>query len=183
MRLHEVMAKYHALAEVDVKAPRPRPEEKEYPFEGQCEFQGIQIDIENKKGSTRSGTDPSGNKWSIKMEAHYGEIRRTKAPDGDKLDVYVGPNEDAQWVFVIHQQHPKDHPSKAGRYDEDKVILGMDSADAAIALYKAHYDKPDEFFGSMTMISIDRFKAWLRSPKSKGEPVQPPVKWKTGSKG
>jgi len=36
---------------------------------------GLQISIENPKGSTRSGTSRSGKKWETTMAAHYGYIR------------------------------------------------------------------------------------------------------------
>ncbi len=168
------------LAEVEITEPRERPEEPEFPFEGQCDFQGIKIDIENKVGSKRSGTDPSGKEWEVTMSAHYGEIRNTEGADGDKLDVYVGPDENSQWVYVVHQVHPEDSP-KAGKFDEDKVMLGYENPNDAVRAYLSHYDCPS-FFGSMSMMPLERFKAWLRKPDAKGEAAQPPVHWKPRGK-
>lgn len=171
--IRDVLRKY---AEVEVESPRSRPEDPEFPFEGQLEYQGIQIDIENKKGSIRTGTDPDGNEWSIEMKSHYGEIRNTEAVDGDKLDVYVGPEEDVKWVYVVHQVHPGTH-EKAGEFDEDKVMLGYSSANEAIRAYQDQYDR-DDFFGGMSMIPLSKFKAWIERDETDGLPAQPPVQWK-----
>ena len=132
--------------------------------------------MENAKGSTRSGTDPDGNEWSIEMKAHYGEIRRAEGADGDLLDAYVGDSEDAKWVYVVHQVNPATHDNP-GKFDEDKVMLGFKSANEAIEAYQSHYDR-DDFFGGMTMIPLSKFKAWIKLDKTNGMPVQPPVQWK-----
>ena len=173
MSFEKVFKKY---ADVQVDSPRDRPEEPEYPFEGKINFQGLMIDVENLKGSTRSGTDPDGNEWSIEMQAHYGEIRKSEGADGDLLDVYVGDDEKSKWVYVVHQVNPSTYDNP-GEFDEDKVMLGFSTANDAIAAYQAHYDKPD-FFGGMSMIPMSKFKAWLNHPKTDGMPVQPPVQWK-----
>jgi len=165
------------LTAYTIEEPRDRPEEPEYPFEAQIEYQGLALDIENLKGSTRSGVDENGNKWESTMYAHYGELRGQNAPDGDYLDVFVGPEDDAQWVFVVHQVHPGGH-EKAGQFDEDKVMLGFSSADDAISCYLKHYDRPD-YFGGVTMVSMPEFKAWVSHPDSDSKPVQPPAQWKT----
>lgn len=171
--IHSVLNKY---AKVEVMDPRERPEDPEFPFEGKIHFDGIAIDVENVKGSTRSGVDPGGKKWSIVMKAHYGEIRKSEGADGDKLDVYVGPNEKSKWVFVVHQVNPATYDNP-GEFDEDKVMLGFDTANAAISSYQSHYDR-DDFFGGMSMMPISKFKAWIADKKTDGKPVQPPVQWK-----
>jgi len=151
-----------------VKVEPPRAKRKVYPFEGYIDFQGIQIDVENKKGSSRSGADPDGNKWSIKMHAHYGEIRGTEGTDGDKLDVYVGENHDSSVVVVVHQQDPS-----TGKFDEDKVLLGFDSPEEAIGLYKKQYDKPGFFKeGEFLTMPIGQFWRWVNDRKNKGKKVK-----------
>jgi hypothetical protein len=45
-------------------------------------------------------------------------------------------------------------------YDEDKVMLGWSSADAAKAAYLAQYDDP-RFFGGMSVFTADDFKRQL----------------------
>ena len=150
-----------------VKLEPPKAKRKEYPFEGYVDFQGIEIDIENKKGGTRSGTGPEGD-WSIKMHAHYGEIRETEGTDGDKLDVYVGDNHDSSIVVVIHQQDPT-----SGKFDEDKVMLGFDSPEEAIGLYKKQYDRPGFFRdGEFLTMPIGQFWRWVKEERNQGKKVK-----------
>jgi hypothetical protein len=143
---------------VEIKiGPPPVPNRDKFPFVGTANFQGIKINIENMAGSTREGKDANGEKWSTKMRYHYGEIVRGEGTDGDKLDVYLGPNQYSKQVFIVHQNHPKDHPTGAGTYDEDKVILGANTADEAKRIYMRQYDDPS-FFRSITHMRIDKFK-------------------------
>ena len=55
-------------------------------------LQGLDIAIENPKGSERKGVGKDGEEWSVAMPSHYGFVRRTEGADGDQVDVYVGPN-------------------------------------------------------------------------------------------
>ena len=171
--IRSILKKY---AKLEMLPPRDRPEEPEYPFEGKIVFDGIVIDIENAKGSTRSGVDPDGVEWSVKMKYHYGEIRNSLGADGDKLDVYVGPYDKSKWVFIVHQVHPPTH-DKYGEFDEDKVMLGFKTANDAISAYQSQYNRND-FFGSMSMIPLSTFKEWIAHENTGGLPVQPPVQWK-----
>lgn len=145
----------------------PKAKRDEFPFEGYIDFQGIKIDVENVKGSTRSGKGPEGE-WSIHMNCHYGEIRNTEGVDGDKLDVYVGDNHDSSLVVVIHQHNPWD-----GQYDEDKVMLGFDSVEEAIGAYKKQYDRPGFFKeGQFTAMPIGSFWRWVCDRGNKGKRVK-----------
>lgn len=172
-KLAQVIQRY---AELEMLGPRERPEDPEFPFEGKLQFDGIVIDVENAKGSTRSGTDPDGNEWSIKMKAHYGEIRKSEGADGDKLDVYIGPSDKSRWVFVVHQVNPATYDNP-GEFDETKIILGVRTPNEAIKLYQAHYDRED-FFGGMDMVPIEKFKAWLYLGIDNGKAFQPPADWR-----
>jgi len=155
----------HTFAQVVVQEPRAK--RKEFPFQGFIDFQGLEIDVENVKGSTRSGTGPEGD-WSIYMHTHYGEIRKTEGTDGDKLDVYVGDNHDSSLVVVIHQHNPWD-----GQYDEDKVILGCESVEEAIGLYKKQYDRPGFYKpGEHTAMPIGAFWRWVHEEKNRGKKVK-----------
>lgn len=150
-----------------VELQEPKATRKEFPFEGFIDFQGLKIDVENAKGSTRSGEGPEGP-WSTYMNAHYGEIRGTEGTDGDKLDVYVGDNHDSSLVVVIHQHNPWD-----GKYDEDKVVLGCDSIEEAIGLYKSQYDRPGFYReGEHTAMPIGAFWRWVMEEKNKGKKVK-----------
>ena len=141
-------------------------EREEYPFVGAVWFQGLKIDIENERGTYREGVGKNGKKWRTYMNYHYGEIRNSEGADGDKVDVYVGPNHDSRKVFVVHQNHPD-----SGEYDEDKVMLGFDSAEDAKEAYYSQYTTPDKFFRSLTEMPLSQFKAILESSKEKGKKI------------
>lgn len=148
--------------------PPPSPNRDKFPFVGTANIQGLRIDIENLAGSVREGTGPGGKKWQTKMRYHYGEIRKTDGVDGDKLDVYIGPNPQSKKVFIVHQNHPGSHP-KAGQYDEDKAMLGFNSADEAKRGYLKQYDRKD-FFRSITEMPMAQFKKSIFG-ENKGEKV------------
>lgn len=117
-------------------------------------FRGLEISIETDKGEKRHWFDPHTQRsGSTTMKLPYGYIRRTKGVDGDHVDVYVGPNERAKNVYIIHQMKAPEFKT----YDEDKCMLGLLSADAAKKTYLAHYDNP-KFFGSLTTLSFEEFK-------------------------
>jgi len=159
------------MAELKI-GPPPLPNRDEYPFTGTVRYRGMTIDIENLDGSTRRGVDDSGKPWSTKFDGvHYGELRGSLGTDGDKLDVYIkaNPDDDANMAYVVHQNFPRSHPTKAGEYDEDKVVLGVSSVEAAKDLYLRHYNRKD-FLRSVTEIPIEKFKR-IAFGENKGEKV------------
>lgn len=117
-------------------------------------FAGMQICVENPAGSTREWIDTDGTAGSTTMKYDYGYLVGSRGSDDDSVDVYRGPNEDAQWVYIVHQMSKA---SDFAEYDEDKVMLGFDSPNAARDAYLAQYDDP-RFFGSMTMMTVDEFR-------------------------
>jgi len=117
-------------------------------------FQSLDISIETDKGHYRHWYDPHNKKEGKTMMTHpYGYIRRTMGADDEQVDVYVGPNEDAKSVYVIHQQKAPDFK----KYDEDKVMIGFNSAKEAKAAYLRNFDD-EGFFGSMDEMSMEDFK-------------------------
>ena len=130
-------------------------------LQGRTRLYGMDISIENKKGSYRSGVDKDGHKWRTYMNYDYGYIRGTVGTDKDHLDCYVGPDKEAQKVYIVHQNDPITH-----KYDEDKCMLCFSSADAAKKAYMKQYDRPG-FYGSMTTMTIDEFKSFIFSHKGK----------------
>ena len=130
-----------------------------YKLQGRTRLYGMDISIENKKGSYRSGVDKDGHKWKVLMHYDYGYIRGTVGTDSDHLDTYVGPDKNATKVYVIHQNDPVTH-----KYDEDKCMLCFSSAADAKAAYMKQYDRPG-FYGSMTTMTIDQFKSFVFSHK------------------
>ena len=130
-------------------------------LQGRTRLYGMDISIENKKGSYRSGVDKDGHKWKTFMHYDYGYIRGTVGTDKDHLDCYVGSDKEAQKVYVIHQNDPVTH-----KYDEDKCMLCFSSAADAKAAYMKQYDRPG-FYGSMTTMTIEQFKSFIFSHKGK----------------
>ena len=121
-------------------------------LEGRTEFRGLDISIETDKGSVRKGIGKDGKPWAVKMTVPYGYFRMTQGVDGDHVDCFVGPNEDAENVYVVHTNDPT-----TGDYDEDKALVGFDSADAAKKAFLENYSSP-KFFGSMDTLPFEKFK-------------------------
>jgi len=132
-------------------------------LQGRTAFRGLNISIENKKGTIRRGVDSDGHKWAIKMHYDYGYIRGTEGVDGDHVDCYIGDNIDAKNVYIIHQKIPG-----TDKYDEDKCMLGFDTLADAKAAYLKQYDKPG-FFGGVDTVPFELFKQKVLMKKYHGK--------------
>lgn len=126
-------------------------------LQGRMKLYGMDISIENKKGSYRSGTDSDGHQWRIYMHYDYGYIRETVGTDGDHVDCYIGSDKTADKVYIVHQKKPG-----TKQYDEDKCMLCFDSAENAKKAYMKQYDRPG-FFGGMETMSVEEFKSYVFS--------------------
>jgi|HubBroStandDraft_5_1064220.scaffolds.fasta_scaffold11642_2 hypothetical protein len=131
---------------------------------GSTVFQGLNISIENRKGSVRKGVAKDGKPWTVKITYPYGYIKMTKGVDGDHVDCFVGPKADATMAYVIHTTEPT-----TGDYDEDKVMLGFDSAQDAKAAFLENYSSP-KFFRSLHAIPMEEFKEKVLATKD--EPIK-----------
>lgn len=126
---------------------------------------GMRVRFENARGSTRSGTDADGKPWSVKMKNDYGYWEGITGADKDKLDVIVGsrPYNVKLPIHVIDQVDPK-----TGKFDEHKTVVGEATAEDALAVYNANYEKGWQGAGSVTAMSWDEFKArpkkWPKKP-------------------
>ncbi|MBF0247042.1 MAG: hypothetical protein HQL36_03060 [Alphaproteobacteria bacterium] len=152
-----------AEAQVDTNPSQAQAEAGNY-RKGHLNFKGMDIAIENPRGSTRSGVDRDGKPWSVNMLATYGYIKRSEGADGDHVDVYVGPNTDSDQIFVVDQVNPED-----GSFDEHKNILGASSLEEAVAIYDAHFNDGTgpARRGAVTPLSVDEFKAWIDKDNTK----------------
>lgn len=119
---------------------------------------GLRIIVENPVGSVRSWVDSDGTRGQTVMRWAYGCIDDLRGADGEDVDVYLGPIDEPDKVHVVHQMRKGDW----SMYDEDKVMLGWDSADAAEAAYLEQYDDP-RFYGGMSTFTRDDFIARLRA--------------------
>ena len=128
-------------------------------------FEGLDIKVENKAGSTREGKDKNGKPWSVDMTAHYGYIRRTEGADGDQIDVYVVPRPVmGAPVFVFDQYNPSN-----GRFDEHKAVLGAGSRQEAESVYDAHFSDgsgPKRRKG-LRQMTLAEFKEWIKNGDTK----------------
>lgn len=136
---------------------------------GHISLHGLDITIENPRGSTRSGTDADGKAWSVEMANHYGYFKRSEGADGDHVDVFIGPHPDSTKVFVVDQIDPR-----TGRYDEHKVLMGFNSLAAARAGYLANYEQGWKGAGAITAMSLGEFKSWLKDGDTT-KPLDPKV--------
>ncbi|MFH7526465.1 LPD38 domain-containing protein [Aeromonas sp. A5] len=156
-----------ARAEV---APEPTDAQKEAGNykKGHLKLQGLDIALENPKGSTRSGTDKDGKAWQSTMAHDYGYIKRTLGADGDHVDVFIGEQPDSETVYVVDQVDPK-----TGKFDEHKVMMGFADEQAAQAGYLANYEKGWKGLGSIKAMPVEEFKRWVKG----GDTTKPANDW------
>lgn len=124
---------------------------------GHIALQGLDITIENPKGSTRSSKPGAAKQWSQKMQSHYGYIRRTEGADGEQIDTFIGENPTNDRVFVIDQID-----QQSGDFDEHKAMIGFNNRADAKRGYLRNYEKGWKA-GPITEMSMDQFKDWIKS--------------------
>ncbi len=125
---------------------------------GRVKLHGLNIAIENPKGSVRSGKDPDGKQWSSEMAHHYGDIKGIKGADGDDMDVFIGDSPESEKAFVVNQVDPK-----TGKFDEHKVMLGFNSMEDAEKGYLSNYEDNWEGLNSIEEVSTPELKEWIKS--------------------
>lgn len=123
---------------------------------GHIVIDGMDISIENPKGSYRRGKDRNGKEWKTLMHNDYGYFTKSKGYDGDAVDVFIGPYiDDYDKVYVVDQNNSK------REFDESKVMLGFKSKEEAKAAYLSNYSKDWKGFRKITGVSLKLFKKWL----------------------
>lgn len=145
-----------AASEADPNPTDAQKEAENYKM-GHIKWQGLDITIENAKGSIRSGKDADGKEWSVEMPAHYGKFRGTEGADGDHVDVYIGDDEGSDRVFVM------DQTDLDGTFDEHKVFIRFKTGLSARGAHrKAFSDKRGTLRqGGFTELTVDGLKDWL----------------------
>ena len=120
---------------------------------------GLQISIETPAGATRHSKPDSKRPWSQTLNHDYGYIRGTKGHDKDKIDVFIAPETTAdEKVYVINQIHPE-----TGEFDEHKVMMGFESAEAAQQAYLSNYEPGWQGLKSIVEYPVEYFKTWVKS--------------------
>ncbi len=117
------------------------------------------VAIENPKESFREGVSPTGEAWRQEMQDHYGYILGTRGKDKDHVDVFIGPTEDAENVFVVDQVNPD-----TGEFDEHKVIFGAGSERQAKTIYNRNYAEGWQGMGAVTQMTQEEFNSWVKDP-------------------
>lgn len=134
---------------------------------GHIRFHGLDITIENTKGSTREGVSAGGVKWKSTLPYHYGYIKRTTGADRDNVDVCIGPNPDSLKVFVVDQKHHHPGDDKHGKFDEHKCMLGYKSVYEASADYRKAFTDGHDRVLAITIMTMPRFRKWIESGNTK----------------
>jgi N12 class adenine-specific DNA methylase len=138
---------------------------------GHIDFQGLDISVENPRGSTRKGVSPTGKPWETELTHHYGYIKGTVGKDKDHIDSFIGPDVNSGRVFVVDQEDPE-----TGKFDEHKVMLGFPNEEEARQGYLSNYAPGWKGLGAMTEMSMDEFKTWIKEGDTKKPIIHPPSK-------
>lgn len=153
-----------AEKETDVNPTEAQKEAGNYK-KGHVTVDGLDVTIEQPKGSVRRGKDADGKEWESEMHNTYGYIKETEGVDGDHIDIFLSDNPASGHVFVVDQVNPK-----TGEFDEHKVMYGFDSAEEAKQAYLSNYEKGWKGLGDITEVTKEKFKKWVNSSKRKTKP-------------
>lgn len=148
-----------ASAEVDTNPTEAQKQAGNY-RKGHVSIDGLDVTIENPRGSVRSGTGSDGQRWSVEMPADYGYIKGTRGADGkDHVDVYLGEHPESKRVWVIDQIDPL-----SGEFDEHKVMVGFTSRADAVRAYVAAFSDGSgrARIGAITEMPRGEFTDWVR---------------------
>ena len=127
------------------------------------QFQGLPISVENRRGSNRYWWDENANEQGkTKMIHAYGYIRGTMGTDGDHVDVFLGPEEDAEFAFVVRLMKKPEFKD----FDEDKCFLGFRNQTAAKKAFMSAYDDK-RFFGGIQQMTMGEFRRRIKERKGK----------------
>lgn len=150
-------------AKVDTNPTDAQKEAGNYK-KGHIKVDGLNITIEQPKGSIRRGTDANGKQWESEMHNTYGYIRGTESVDGDHIDIFLSDNPAEGNVFVV------DQVNKDGSFDEHKVMYGFPDMESAKRAYLSNYEEGWQGLGSITEVKKEDFKKWIDSSKRKTKP-------------
>jgi hypothetical protein len=153
-----------AASDVDTNPTDAQKKSGDYE-KGLISLGGMDIEIENPKGSTRSGKDASGKAWSAEMPAHYGQILGVEGAEmgendqHDLMDIFIGEHPDSGRVFVIDQKNPK-----TGKFEEHKVMYGFQSREQAVSTYVAAFSDGSgpSRLGEVTDMTKEDFNDWIQ---------------------
>lgn len=121
-------------------------------------FRDLTIHIDRFKGFEKRFNDPKDGLQIVKYQYDYGFIPGIFDSDGEELDVYVGPDEKQDTVYVI-KKHFRDANGNLGKFDEHKCFVGMTRQQALNAFdYHIH----PKCRGEVLAVPYDEFKKRLK---------------------
>ena len=120
-------------------------------------FAGLHIAIETPAGTVRRGVG-----WEKRLPFAYGEFVGTLGTDGDPVDVFVGLDEQAPIAWVVRAQRY----GRWSEYDEDKVMVGFQTADDAKRAFLLGYTD-ERFYGGIEPISMVELPVRLQACRGK----------------
>ena len=150
-------------AKVDLNPTEKQKEAGNYK-KGHIKVDGLDVTIEQPKGSIRRGKDADGKQWESEMHYTYGYIRGTEGVDGDHIDIFLSDNPAEGNVYVV------DQVNEDGTFDEHKVMYGFTDVESAKKAYLSNYKKGWQGLGGITEVSKEDFKKWIDSSKRKTKP-------------
>ena len=150
-------------AKVDTNPTEAQKEAGNY-RKGHIKVDGMDVTIEQPKGSVRRGKDADGKEWKSEMHNTYGYIRGTEGVDGDHIDIFLSDNPNAGSVFVV------DQVKNDGSFDEHKVMYGFADMESAKQAYLSNYKEGWQGLGNITEVSKEDFRKWIDSSKRKTKP-------------
>jgi phage-related protein (TIGR01555 family) len=152
----------HELERIDKLAHEPLEKQLHLHFEDKdtdgniTEFAGFPVVVEYRAGESRN----TGSSDGAIMSADYGYLINRDAEDGDSLDVFMGPNQRAEKVYVVATGDPDTR-----EFVQYKCFLGFDDAEQVELTLNAFYGDgrgPDRTLSGNEM-TLGEFKSWLLS--------------------
>lgn len=140
---------------------------------GTHRLHGLEVVIENPKGSLRKGVGKDGQPWEAVLAADYGYVRPVQrkpgtppgdavsgavGADGDAVDCFVGDDKNPHAVWIVDQRD-----ADTGAWDEHKVLMGFPDRETALQAYRDSYHdgRGNERIGAVSQWSPDQFRQWL----------------------
>lgn len=77
--------------------------------------------------------------------------------DGEPLDVYLGPDDTADFAFVVNQL------KQDGSFDEHKILLGFNTVHDAVKGYLAHMPPDWTGYDPIRVMTLPELRHWLRT--------------------
>ena len=150
------MASQGALMKAELDPP---------PLSHTMEFQGLSIAVETAIGDGRHWHNKeTGEDGHTAMTLPYGYIRGSLGMDGEGVDVFVGPDDQAPLVFIVTTTKAPEFTT----LDEQKVFLGFRRQADATQAFLSHYTDP-RFMHAVTAMPLDEFKERLTSKQFRGK--------------